>query len=413
MHVYPVQTAEGDRTIVRAEVSAGTDVGRFRPTNQDSLFVDNRSGVFAVADGVGGGRAGDVASHVFCEVVREHRGAFEPILNQPLLGTHTRQQALSVMQTIFNVAADRIYRLSESNAKYRGMSTTGVVFALGAGGAVVGHVGDSRVYLVQSDTVRRLTVDHTLAEELLQQGILSEAELDTFPHHNVLARAIGQFPTVRVDTLWLDILPGDNVLMCTDGLYRHLTTDDFHTLVDEGVDWAIEQSKERSGEDNLTGVLVRVPQVADRQDRLDTTDKARHLAELALFQHLNYQELLMALKSVYEVHFEPGDTVCRENQTGDSLYVVVSGKVSVRKGDHELTTLGAGNHFGEIAFMDGGSRSADVVALEPTSMLTIQREDFLTLTRGHPTIAAKILWAFTLNLADRLRDLSYDYVHTD
>jgi protein phosphatase len=408
-----MRIAEGDKIIVRAEVSAGTDVGRVRPTNQDSLFVDARCGVFAVADGVGGGRAGDVASHVFCEVVREHRSAFEPILNQPLQGTHTRQQAISVMQTIFNVAADRIYRLSESNAKYRGMSTTGVVFALGAGGAVLGHVGDSRAYLVQSDNVRRLTVDHTLAQELLQQGILAEADLDTFPHHNVLARAIGQFPTVRVDTLWLDILPGDNVLMCTDGLYRHLTTEDFHALVGEGVDWAIEQSNARSGDDNLTGVLVRVPQAADRGDRLDTTDKARHLAQLSLFQHLNYQELLLALKSVYEVQFEPGDTVCRESQTAESLYVVVSGRVSVRKGDHELTTLGGGSIFGEIAFMDGGSRSADVVALEPTSMLTIQREDFLALTRAHPTIATKILWAFTLNLADRLRDLSCEYVQSD
>jgi len=381
-----------------------------RHANEDSYYVDEEMAIYAVADGVGGGRAGDVASRVFCDVVREHRESFRAVLSQPLQSTENRNHAMVVMSKLFNVASERIFRLSEGDAKYRGMSTTGLVMAMGGGGAMLGHVGDSRAYLIEKDEARRLTVDHTLAQELIQQGLLAEDEYETFQYRNVLARAIGQFPSVRVDTLWLDLSFGDNVLLATDGLYKHLCKDDCPMLLDNGVEWAIELANQRKGDDNLTGVLVQLPQAKTAEKRLDTTEKAHLLSTLKLFQYLNYQELLMVLNSVVEVQYSKGQAIFREGQGGDALYMVFSGEVAVQKNGKELTRIGTGGHFGEIAFMDGGTRSADILTVEDTSLLAVQRDEFLTLIRKNPQIAAKILWTFTLNLADRLRSLSADVV---
>jgi CRP-like cAMP-binding protein len=129
-----------------------------------------------------------------------------------------------------------------------------------------------------------------------------------------------------------------------------------------------------------------------------------------LFRYLSYQELLRILKIVYEEHYERGKPIFKEGELGDALYLVFAGSVDIRKGSYHLTTIGPGGHFGELAFMDGNPRSATVVATEPTTVLTVRRDEFRDLTRTDPEIASKLLWCFVLNLSGRLRDLSSDYV---
>ncbi len=394
---------------MHVEAIAKSDPGRVRYKNEDSFLCDSEVGLFVVADGVGGSKGGEIASKIFCDVAGEHRELFKSALKQAPT-PQVRQSLLNLVENVFNRASERIYRTAEKNPEYRGMATTGVILAVGTGGAVLGHVGDSRAYHLKDSDIRQLTVDHTLAQEMMNQGLLSESDLETFPHKGVLARAVGQLPTVRVDTAWLDIAPGDTVLMCSDGLYRYFEGNDLRDAVADGVESAINKANEAGGADNITVLLVKVAGSPEHDTSLDTQAKILCIQNIFLFRYLTYPELVRVLKIVYERQLEPGDVVFHEGRPGDAMYLVAAGKVDVRKGQHHLTSVGVGGHFGELAFMDGHPRSASVVAVEPTTLLTIKRDDFRRLTRTDPVIASKLLWCFVLNMAGRLRDLSQSYI---
>ncbi len=392
---------------------AGTDVGKTRYVNEDAFYRDDDAGLYAVADGVGGSRAGERASAMFCEVLEEFSAPVKAALHRDGSDPDRRQELLGLVERIFQVASDRIYRKAERDPSCRGMATTGVVLAIGPAGAVLGHVGDSRAYLMRHNSTQRMTVDHTLAQEMLNQGLIKQSELETFPHRNVLARAVGQLPTVRVDTAWLDVGDGDTVFLCSDGLYNNCDHDLRELLEKGGTKGAIDAANARGGEDNITCVMVQIESehaADDPDENLDTQSKLMCIQNLFLFRYLNEQELVRVLKIVYDQHYKSGAVVFKEGDPGDAMYLVFSGGVEVMKGDHHLTTISTGGHFGELAFMDGHPRSATVSAMEPTTLLTIKRNDFRALTRTDPVIASKLLWCFVLNMAGRLRDLSSSYV---
>lgn len=383
-----------------------TDTGRVRYNNEDCLFSDPAAGVFAVADGVGGSKGGERASEIFCDVVREHAQKFCDALNLSTTASDRRHELIELTEAVFQSASEKIYRESSQNVEVRGMATTGMLFAVGKYGAVLGHVGDSRAYLIRDSDVQRLTVDHTLAQEMISRGLLREEELPTFAHKNILARAVGQLPTVRVDTMWLDIKADDSVLLCSDGLYRYFDDDKLGDVIEQGIEFAVDEANTLGGEDNISAVYVKVSEATGDSESLDTSVKIRAIQDLFLFRYLSYQELVGVLKIVYEADFEAGQTIFAEGSVGDTMYIVYSGEVDVMKGPLKLTSVGPGGHFGEIAFMDGRRRSAAVVARKDTMVLTINRDDFRALTRTDPVISAKLLWCFVLNLSGRVRDLS-------
>jgi len=293
------------------------------------------------------------------------------------------------------------------------MATTGDLLLVGDTFAVLGHVGDGRGYLCRNGEVDQLTTDHTLAQEMVVRGLLAEDEVSNFVHRNVLARAIGQLPTVRVDTLWLDLADGDDVILCTDGFYRHFAEKELPGTVESGIDPAIRLALERGGEDNLTVLRVHVQRAEDAAaESMDMKAKVVAFQKLFLFRYLNYQELVRVLKIVYERSYVPGQTVLNEGERGDELFLIAKGSMAVIKDNHHLTTLSTGSQFGEIAFMDGKPRSATIRALEDSTLLCIRREDFRNLTRTDPVIATKLLWCFVLNMAGRLRGLSESLVHS-
>ena len=402
---------------MRLSSNALSDVGRVRKNNEDAFYSNDELGVYAVADGVGGSRAGEDASRIFCEVVEQHAAEFHEVLGSSGQDPgQLRSRVLGLMESVFQRATEAIYRMGERHRDKRGMSTTGIVLAVGKVGAVLGHVGDSRAFLMRNGREQRLTVDHTLAQEMLSQGLITQEELGTFPHRHVLARSVGQLPTVRVDTAWLDLGEGDRVLMCTDGLYGPYQRDDelCKMVTEAGLEAALNRANRKGGDDNLTGVVVHVSQTDapeyDDQVTVDTQAKLLCIQSLFLFRYLTPEETVRVLKIVFEESFKKDDNVFEEGTPGDRLYMVYSGKVDVMKGEHHLTSIGPGGHFGELAFMDGHPRSATVTARESTTMLTIKRDDFRSLTRTEPVIASKLLWCFVLNMSGRLRDLSQSYV---
>ena len=182
--------------------SARTDTGRRRRRNEDALVCEPP--LFAIADGMGGARAGEVASQLAAESVREQG--------------HDGLPAAEQVIELIRAANRRVYAYSSENPSARGMGTTMTVALVEDDSVVIGHVGDSRAYLLREDKLTQLTQDHSLVAELVRSGRLSPEEAETHPQRSVITRALGTDPEVEVDVFSLVGNDRDLFLLCSDGL---------------------------------------------------------------------------------------------------------------------------------------------------------------------------------------------------
>ncbi len=236
-----------------AETTQRTDTGRQRRGNEDSAFV--RAPVFAVADGMGGAQAGEVASQLAVE-------AFEAGL--PEDGSPEERLAMVVQR-----ANRRIHELSRTQHEHAGMGTTLTAAYLDGGQVVIAHVGDSRAYLFRDGQLVRLTQDHSLVEELRQRGKLTEEEAAEHPQRSIITRALGPEPDVQVDTLSQAVRSGDVILLCSDGLTSMISEKQVRQIMADAptlqtaADALIDGANAAGGKDNITVVLFRVEEVGD------------------------------------------------------------------------------------------------------------------------------------------------------
>ena len=245
-----------DPRAINIEAAAVTDRGlsEKRPENEDSMLSDPVNSIFAVADGVGGAQAGEVASQTAIEVIKE---AFS---NQ----SHD-EDVEDLMEIAIQRANDSIYRMAVEQPRFRSMATTIVALHLDGLRATVGHVGDSRLYRLAPDgRLSRETEDHSLVEEEMRAGRLTPEQAATHPNRNVISRALGAEASVEVDMRSFDVERGTLFLLCSDGITRHVPDEELSTVLRNArtLDAACEELKrrcfERGAEDNLTAVVVRV-----------------------------------------------------------------------------------------------------------------------------------------------------------
>jgi PPM family protein phosphatase len=232
---------------MRIADSAGTtDAGRKRRRNEDAFVHDPP--LFAVADGMGGAKAGEVASRLAAAAFREFHEADE-------LGPEERVTA------IIQEANRRIYERARSDAQASGMGTTITAALLVGNGVAVGHVGDSRAYRLRDDRLDQLTDDHSLVADLVRSGRLTAEEADTHPQRSVITRALGTDPEVDVDTFTVEAEPGDLFLLCSDGLTTMVADEEITDIVRGADDLAqatkalVKAANRAGGEDNITVVL--------------------------------------------------------------------------------------------------------------------------------------------------------------
>jgi serine/threonine protein phosphatase PrpC len=185
-----------------ADHYAGTDTGRQRRANEDSLLA--RAPLFVVADGMGGAQAGEVASRI---AVESFRG-----------GLQDASRPEAELAGLAQEANSRIHELSHSNAEQAGMGTTLTAVYVGEEEVAIAHVGDSRAYCLRDGELLRLTDDHSLVDELLRQGRLTPEEAIEHPQRSVITRALGPEGTVEVDTRSFRARAADVYLLCSDGL---------------------------------------------------------------------------------------------------------------------------------------------------------------------------------------------------
>lgn len=391
---------------MQIEAWGHSDTGQ-RSHNEDSFLVANQMNLFVVADGVGGSNAGEVASSILVETVQRR---FQEVLGSGAAGP---QAVRSMLPNILNEASEAIYSRGMEEMVCRGMATTAVVFHVQGHVGVVGHVGDSRMYMVRDGSIYQVTEDHTIFQELLNRGALSDEDAASFPHRNVLSRSVGKSPRANSDVASLELRGGDRFLLCSDGLSDYVGNDDIRRLMlstspREACERLVRLASVNRSRDNITAVVVAA-KGEPRAGSLPTEQKAALLQGVALFTDLNFQETLRVLTVVREVRFAPGDVIIREGEVGTELFVLLEGEVEVTRDGVFLTRIGQGGHFGELGLIGDGVRSASVHAVTPAVALAISRDEFYQMVAADHALSVKLLWRFLQTMAGRVKELSSSF----
>lgn len=245
-----------------------TDVGQMREHNEDHIAWDKDMGLVIVADGMGGHNAGEVASEIAVKSIQE---ALRDVLDPEMQGNHSIKMADAVREAI-TYANDEINREAGDNFAYNGMGTTVVLTLFHDDRVVSANVGDSRIYRFREDKLEQLTTDHSLVQEMLDNGYLSHEEAQMSASRNLITRALGISNVVDVDVKEDQVAYGDLYLICTDGLTDLVSDEEIVNLLkdhrsetdscnlEEATRALVALANDKGGKDNISVVLVCLEQ---------------------------------------------------------------------------------------------------------------------------------------------------------
>jgi len=235
------------------QITALSDRGRVRPDNEDSLLVKPEQGLFVVCDGMGGHNAGEVASRLAVQSIdsclEESGSEITPeLLNHAIVK-----------------ANELVWQQGQGNPEWREMGTTATAAAIKDQHLLVANVGDSCLYLITNRTIRKVTTDHTLAQEMVKDGLIKPNEVKQSGYNHILTRALGVHPALEIDNFEETLLTGDMILICSDGLSDMLFDDEILNILlenEDNLDAAasalLEKALAGGGYDNISLILLKV-----------------------------------------------------------------------------------------------------------------------------------------------------------
>ena len=233
------------------QVFCATDKGKVREINEDSYYMPSKNESFAaVADGMGGHLAGEKASRLAVETLED------------VLSLHKGKAEADVLRAAFEKANRNIFTESKKDPKKRDMGTTLTVLWFAQDKVLLGHVGDSRAYLVRNGKLKQISTDHSYVQELINKGIITPEKAATHPMRNVITRSVGPCARVDVDIIECNYEKNDVWLLCTDGLTRYVDDKELETEINKQIPETqkiiklISLALERGGGDNITAMLI-------------------------------------------------------------------------------------------------------------------------------------------------------------
>lgn len=238
--------------------ASATDKGRERTTNEDYILCNAREYLYAVADGVGGHKAGELASRMAIEYIE----AFAR--KNPIKEVKTEKALMTYFSSCLEGVNQVILRQAAGDGRNAGMATTVVLAHLKGDTAYVVNIGDSRAYLLREENLMQITEDHTYVNELLKKGSITKDEAINHPERNMITRALGSEEKLMPDYYSFPIYPGDRILLCSDGLYNEIEDQEIKDLSDqtgtlEGfVHELVHVANQHGGRDNISVVCVEV-----------------------------------------------------------------------------------------------------------------------------------------------------------
>jgi serine/threonine protein phosphatase PrpC len=251
-------------------ISCGiTDIGRKRQRNEDSYLVNDKIGLYIVADGMGGHAGGEFASKIAVSTVEEIiRGEDRVKSNVPAntyLDGNQSAEGLEQdrLKDAINRAGNMIVRRAFEDPELKGMGTTSTVMFVSDDKAYIAHVGDSRAYCIRNGEIIQITEDHSLVHEQLKSGLITEEEAKTHQLKNIITRSVGVQEEVEVDTVVWKIQSGDGYLLCSDGLSNMVQDEEMQEIVtkfevEQAARELVDLANSRGGEDNITLILLKV-----------------------------------------------------------------------------------------------------------------------------------------------------------
>lgn len=397
---------------------ARSDVGRVRQQNQDCFVVDERLGLFAVADGMGGHAGGEIASKTAIEAVIEVIRDRHEVIARVASGDEHRDTLAEVVDEAVAAAATRVYDLATSPKGQSGMGCTLTVLLITGRLAAMGHVGDSRLYLVRGDEVSQLSRDHTVVGEMVRGGMVDEEAVLKSPFSHVLTRAVGTQPRVQVDTLVLETVSGDRFVLCSDGFSNHLDEPDEirHVVsagldrekLQEAVDDLVAVANAEGGEDNITVLLVSVESESHDLERAQAVrERYGALRSVFMFEDLD-RSMISRVMSVCRVErHAAGDVVIELGELSGELFVVVSGRYELADEQGVLGHLGPSEFAGATTLLKPRPSRARLRATEPSRLLRLSGTEFSRLIRRRPWLGIGLLERIGRRLSEDL-DRSYE-----
>ncbi|WP_077367355.1 Stp1/IreP family PP2C-type Ser/Thr phosphatase [Anaerosalibacter sp. Marseille-P3206] len=242
------------------QIGVCTDRGRLRENNQDYYYSSKTLDLplFIVADGMGGHKAGEVASKMAVEIIVE-------VFNSNKVNVSKDEKTIiNTIKQAIDEANEKIYKKSLANLEFNGMGTTLTMAYILGKKLLVGHIGDSRVYIIQDNKIYQITEDHSLVAELVKNGSISAEEAQYHPQKNIITRAVGTSKSIDTDIVIDEVKKGDIILLCTDGLTNMIDDLEIKNIIKDNDDMQkaceglVKRANELGGLDNITAIAVKI-----------------------------------------------------------------------------------------------------------------------------------------------------------
>ena len=368
---------------MKIEAVAATDVGKRRDKNEDAHLIDESLGLYVVCDGMGGHAAGEVASAKTVEFVsqyiRERRSVIEAAERIP--GGHF--PIVKLVEEAIAHACQKIHEVACNDPDLRGMGTTITLMVATGQKAIMGHVGDSRLYLIRGTDVHLLSTDHTLAHELVAEGMMTQEEADAGNYGHALTRVVGGQNSVQVESLLFDVLPSDVLVLCSDGFSNYLESDaQIQSLLGSELNAQklVDFANDAGGSDNITTMVMR----ATGEDSKQVEEKIRVLADSFLCKGMMQSRLLRVLNACEERAYQSNDML-----SDPGLYFVLRGEVDTKE-----------RVFGGISLVGKSMASRSVTT--DTSLLFLSKTRFQQLARKLPKAGRQLYKNLSTEFAELL-----------
>jgi len=388
-----------------------THIGKKRKDNEDAFFADDQLGLYLVCDGMGGHLAGGLAARKTAEYTREQVELESGTIEGFRRDATPDSEIIRFVEGLVNSVCGRLHDLSKSRIEYTGMGSTLTFLLTVADRAVMGHVGDSRLYLLRDEEVHLLSDDHTYAHDLARAGIIAAEDEIRSQYGKVLTRSVGSRPLVQADTLLFDLIPGDVFLLCTDGLSRHLEApEDLLAALDgdpaDASRRLVDLANARGGSDNITVVTAAVESPkrttsASRDHAGAIQNRVKILGGMPVFGDLLMRELLRLANISHLTTVDADVDVQRRGEPVPAYSRVLSGALRVLRSGTEPGRLRPGDSFGLAGLLRDVPARDTIEAVSECQLLRVTGKDLARLARARPRLGQKVYARLAQELAGR------------
>ena len=384
---------------VRLRGAGFTDVGRERDKNEDTLWTDPDLEAFLVCDGMGGHDDGEIAASLASETIEAVLGEHRSTLDKARGGKRPSSVVVDIVREAFSRANSAIREASgprRLSTLERPMGTTATLAVRsGASRVTLAHLGDTRLYLIRAGEAHQLTVDHTVAAMLVAANVMSPEEAALSPFANSLDRGLGLAPAVIPDTLTVDVIAGDTLVLCSDGLARYIEGDELvdHLTGDPETSAAalVSFANQAGGADNISVFVIAVdPQWSAMSSRDHELVKLEALRATWLGRGLRLRDLQRLANCATVRRLDAGTEIIGQWSPGDCWFRVLSGAVATTSSTG-TELIGPDGDAGVGFLVSERHSNATFTTRGPTEILAIGGEPFRELCARRPALGVELL----------------------